>query len=756
MALILSTAQAQVIELKLKQSKGLKAKAESSKSLKKLKELENSKDWSECLQLGPSVYEQEVSLRGWVMNTWLVCARQSLKEGKSAGPLTAALGKLEKNRILVFESSARKVLQEEVWRSRSSLIEASLKGATKAEQEVADRQIQALWDLGVSREEKAKLLAWSGELAQLRHQQGAAEALLQQSIDLVEVKAVRDRLNALQFALNTKKSENSDVPLGPEKSLSDSEAMFEERFRVSLKNNDLIAFVEDATAYLNQFPNGRRTKWASEKIMDIYQNFSDKASEEKFASLRDKVLSQWDKLDSSRALEFARVLHRRGDFAGSLRLAERGLTGLSQSSQASVLNYIAGRSAQFSGDYKKARKYFENYLEFHSAGEDVGEVSFRLALVHMREENYSSSIAVLEKLLLSKAGEKFELGSRYWLVRALQATRNDRAAKEQLRLIEKFPFSYYGLRLKSEMQGLQLDPLPRLAEIEKAESVAFLTPFQKQIWDRALRLSSHGWVAEAFIEISEMTFSMPPLAKVLIAESLVKHGIHWTAIRLTNEAMDSDPQLRSADVLSLGFPSSYEKAIQVQADRFRLSPWLVKSLIRQESAFNERATSVSKAMGLMQLIPPTAAEVATDLGLVGLDLPEDSYLPEVNLQMGTYYIARMIKQFGGNVPLGLAAYNAGPTRMQLFLKARPEVQEMLTKFSSEPADEIWIDELPWSETSFYVKAILRNTILYRLLILKEGAPALKLERVVWQDLAPDLKPQIRLDVSPDSGPAANP
>jgi soluble lytic murein transglycosylase len=382
---------------------------------------------------------------------------------------------------------------------------------------------------------------------------------------------------------------------------------------------------------------------------------------------------------------------------------------------------------------------------------NIRKLESRLALVHLREGNFSSAIAVLEKLLLSKAGDKYELGSRYWLIRALQATQNDRALKEQQKLIEKYPLSYYGLRLKSEMKGLQLDPLPQHQGLQKAEAVAFLTPFQKQTWDRVLKLGANGWISEAYSEISEMTFAMSPMAKVLMAENLVQSGLYLTAIRLTNEAMDTNPQLQSSDILSLAFPSSYEKAIQSQAERNHLSPWLVKSLIRQESAFNERATSTSKAMGLMQLIPPTAVEVAADLGLVGLDLPEDSYIPDINLQMGTYYIARMIKQFGGNVPLGLAAYNAGPKRMKLFIKARPEIQEMVTRFSSEPLDEIWFDELPWSETSFYVKAILRNSILYRLLILKEGAPSLKLERVVWQDLAPDLKPQAQLDVRPDSG-----
>jgi soluble lytic murein transglycosylase len=66
------------------------------------------------------------------------------------------------------------------------------------------------------------------------------------------------------------------------------------------------------------------------------------------------------------------------------------------------------------------------------------------------------------------------------------------------------------------------------------------------------------------------------------------------------------------------------------------------------------------------------------------------------------------------VPLGLAAYNAGPARMKIFVNSRSEVLSQTQKFSSDPWDEMWFDEIPWFETSFYVKAILRNSIMYKL------------------------------------------
>jgi soluble lytic murein transglycosylase len=222
---------------------------------------------------------------------------------------------------------------------------------------------------------------------------------------------------------------------------------------------------------------------------------------------------------------------------------------------------------------------------------------------------------------------------------------------------------------------------------------------------------------------------------VKLAERLSKLGMPTTALRWANEAMEQDNTLRKKSVLALGFPNNWKDIFVKEAARNNIQPRLLMSLTRQESAFNPRAVSTSNAAGLMQLIPPTAREVAKKLGYKSLDIPEDLFYPETNIPMGSFYITDMLKQYSNSVPFALAAYNAGPARMNLWIKSRGDVQDLVTRPSSEPADEIWFDELPWNETSFYVKAILRNTLLYRL--LDEGN--YDLGPVVWADLV-DKKP----------------
>jgi soluble lytic murein transglycosylase len=684
-------------------------------AISSLKKHEQNKKWKECSQLAAKEIRKNELIKNWILLTWMKCAQKV--------DLKAALQVVEfseKNPILFLEGAARRLLQDEFIKLRLNVLENTYKD--KADQ--AWVQIDQLLKLNIDRDAKAKVLFFAGELSQIQHQLEAAESFFEQSLEQNEVKSVRDKLNALQLALkrtNINKSTNANVEVLPE-----GEQRFEERFKNSLKNNDLISFVEDAVGYLNQYPNGRRSKWAYDKILDIYQNFNDKSDEEKFANLKKRVLASLEKLESLRAMDIARYLHRRNDFAGSLLLSEEALKSLSQSQMASTLLYIAGRSAQFTGEYKKAKKYFEQYILYHSSADEIGEVQLRLALVHIREGYYSSAIAVLEKLLLSRAAEKYELTARYWLIRSLQQNKNDRAESEIKLLIEKYPFSYYGLKLQLEKKT----PLEFPKENLELKKDFFFTKYQKQQLDKAIYLSAQGWVSEALAEFSELTYGDSAETQILLANLLKQNKLYSAAIRLTNAALEQQPSYRNLQLVEIGFPKAYEDLITAQAAKYKLSPILIRALIRQESAFNEKATSVSRAMGLMQLIPPTAQEVATELKIQKIELPNDAYLPEYNIPMGTSYIAKMINQFSGNVPMGLAAYNAGPNRFSLFLKARSEVKDLMNRPSSYYLDEIWFDEIPWMETSLYIKSILRNAFIYSLLENKKLSPP----KVQWQDL----------------------
>lgn len=734
------SAQAQVVEQKLVwepqkvQTLLVKHGSHKTTSLGSLKKLEQEKKWSECAQAGATAFKANATIRGWIALSWLKCARENANDRKVVQPLVTAVQTISLQPNILMTGPWTSSLRSEMLKARMVLLDI-LPKVNSAE---AWKQVDAiLLDReGTERSHRAKAYQVAGELAQQRTQLRAALSFYESSLKEMETGSAREKMNSVLFALNeSKPAEGKENIL---QNISEAEAKFEERFESAGKNDDLVSLVEDCVAYLKQFPNGRRAKWAQDKALETYLNFFDQSGGDRVQALREKILSLLEKSDALRQLDWARSLHRRADFMGSLRLAEKSLGTLSNTNSAAILYFIAGRSSQFLGDYKKAQKFFEKYVETSSGAEDLPEVLFRLALTHIRQDQDSSAIATLEKLLVQKNIDRYELSGRYWLVRSLQATKNPRADQEIDAILSRYPFSYYGLRLRMEKWKGSLDWPTALAVESSPKGSYYLTPGQKQIWDRIQLLSRNGWSAEALKEITEMPSPDNAQVKVLLSQKWAEAGGFPAAIRLINEAGDIDTSLRSLDVVSLSLPLVFRDAIDDQSRKQGLSPILVRSLIRQESAFGLRAVSTSNALGLMQIIPPTAAEISSELGLSRVNIPEDLFVPEVNIQMGTYYIAKMIKQFGGNVPMGLAAYNAGPTRMQIFVKARPEVQLLTKKPTSESWDELWMDEVPWFETSFYVKAILRNTMMYKLLERSaEKNPDLRRVQfgpVLWKDL----------------------
>jgi soluble lytic murein transglycosylase len=104
----------------------------------------------------------------------------------------------------------------------------------------------------------------------------------------------------------------------------------------------------------------------------------------------------------------------------------------------------------------------------------------------------------------------------------------------------------------------------------------------------------------------------------------------------------------------------YHDLVIAEAQRYGLDPLFVFSVIRQESLFEGFVSSGAGAHGLMQIIPATGQQIATDLGWPPTYDQTDLYRPIVSARFGTYYLARNRDLLGGDLYGGLAAYNAGP------------------------------------------------------------------------------------------------
>ena len=154
------------------------------------------------------------------------------------------------------------------------------------------------------------------------------------------------------------------------------------------------------------------------------------------------------------------------------------------------------------------------------------------------------------------------------------------------------------------------------------------------------------------------------------------------------------------DDLELRFPVAYSGIVEAASSRRSLSPATVYAVIRQESAFMPDARSSAGALGLMQIMPRTGRQI---MRTTGRKLRSRSQLlvPDLNVDLGTWYIRSMLSKMGGHIVLAAASYNAGPHRVERWLPAEGDVEAAA-----------WIDNIPFTETRRYVRRLLAYGAIY--------------------------------------------
>lgn len=233
-------------------------------------------------------------------------------------------------------------------------------------------------------------------------------------------------------------------------------------------------------------------------------------------------------------------------------------------------------------------------------------------------------------------------------------------------------------------------------------------------WSLGVKSGSEIWDERLFkmIQLSEagQTDTLRFFAQQLNAEDfialphgfqatllLILHfeGIDFEVFRLLNKVLAQNPELMRRELTSLLYPVRYWDLILKNSEG--LDPHFIKALVRQESAFNPRAQSRAKALGLMQLIPSAGR-------IYGVRRPKDLFIPEVNVRAGAKYIRNLVREFG-SFELALAAYNAGPSNVRDWMERYPT-----------PNKELFIEMMPYSETREYVRLVMRNYRMYQLIL----------------------------------------
>lgn len=158
--------------------------------------------------------------------------------------------------------------------------------------------------------------------------------------------------------------------------------------------------------------------------------------------------------------------------------------------------------------------------------------------------------------------------------------------------------------------------------------------------------------------------------------------------------------LSSEAVIRVFYPLKYKDIVILNSRKYDLDPNLIFALIKVESGFDKDAVSVKNARGLMQIIDRTGHWGAEVLGIENFS-NESLFEPEVNISIGCWYISVLLKEFGGDLELALAAYNAGSGNVTRWLADR-----------SLSSDGKTLNKVPFKETSNFLKKVKKYKKVY--------------------------------------------
>lgn len=333
--------------------------------------------------------------------------------------------------------------------------------------------------------------------------------------------------------------------------------------------------------------------------------------------------------------------------------------------------------------FRHDRRAYPLLSEYAGNDESAKEWRVRAAL---SQQNWQDVLSAIDALSQS---QKSEDKWQYWQAKALAATGQQQQADSIFQAIAKNRSFYAFMAAELLKQDIVLNHQPVLASNKEISQLQNNNEFQAVsellAIDRRPEATRQWWHAISELDAHQMT----------VAAKLAEQW-QWPSLAIFTVA-----KANYWDDMALRFPLIYNELIQDNADKQKLDPSLIFALIRQESAFDEFAGSSAGAMGLMQLMPKTAKQIAAELN----ENWSNNYnlvIPGTNIRYGSFYFKKVLNELNDHFVLATAAYNAGPYR----------VKQWLPKTKSLPAD-IWIETIPYKETRGYIASVIMYAMIYQ-------------------------------------------
>jgi soluble lytic murein transglycosylase len=362
-------------------------------------------------------------------------------------------------------------------------------------------------------------------------------------------------------------------------------------------------------------------------------------------------------------------------------------------------------------DYPHAVGYY-SYLATHfPENSNAASAHWRAGWLSYRQGLYTDAERLFDEQIKLYPGDKETVAALYWRGR-LYETQDHKpanAATSYRTVVRAYQHFLYAQMARQRLAALGEQAPAAEPQLDRIQAPIVPTlvdnfPVDSPHLAKAKLLANAGLndYIPAEIAADPDSSSWSALAEAQIYAS---YGETFRAMRALKKAL---PYAASAPIDSIPlaywrilFPEAWWETIKTESAKNNLDPYLVASLIRQESEFNPSVISYANAYGLMQLLPSTGKQMAKEEGIAHFQAFQ-LLDPEMNIRLGTRYLRQMLDKLGNVPEYALAAYNAGDNRVVDWQAAGPY----------GGMDE-FVESIPFTQTREYVQAILRNQETYR-------------------------------------------
>jgi len=371
-------------------------------------------------------------------------------------------------------------------------------------------------------------------------------------------------------------------------------------------------------------------------------------------------------------------------------------------------------------DYDKAIDAYRELQQRFPKGGRASYAHWKVAWLSLRQGRTAEAKTGFEQQIGLYPTSAEVPAALYWRARLAEEDKDSAMARAYYQKIsERFRNFYYGELARRRLREIQTDDDPqpytlldRVPAINAGTNITTGAPPTDNLRYQKAQVLENGALVDLAVRELQAAATEDKGNWVTAATAKIYEdaGRYDGAIQVFKRAV---PNYFAVDLPTLPrpywealFPKPYWPDLKKFSSQNALDPYLVASLIRQESEFNPGAVSRANALGLMQLLPKVGSSVARQEKLHHFS-SEQLFTPEINLQLGTCYFRQMVDKFG-TFEYALAAYNAGSNR----------VDDWLGQGKYRDPQE-FVESIPFTETREYVQAILRNANVYRQLY---GAP----------------------------------